>query len=500
MIKGIFVERDYQFKGYNDRNPPEYLKRGELADALNCMLGTDEITKRNGYTMIANDLGSKACQGLKGVRFASGAKELIGVFNGIVYTWTGSGNWSAIGGSYTLSTTADVLIEVANNAVYFFDGINTVPKYNGTTISTVAGIPIGMYARWFHNQMHVGNIVGNPNELKSSTIGDPETFTGGTSSDLSINPNDGDYITGLNNIKDVLSIFKSKRIWTASGFGTSALTLGSIAELSTDVGTLSHRSVVNIGNELLYISFFGGQPHFRSVMRTLYGVLVDNGIISLDIETTMKGLNMARLNQIAGTFDGRYVYWACPNGSSTTNNLVLVYDTIKKGWVRWTGVNASIIENFSVSNTPKIFFGESGADSKSYVLDTSTSDNGTAINFQVTSRRYGGKEPEHKNKYKWLYMRTKESGNYNMTIDYAQDGFNYNNLGTMNMSGTGSILDTMILDSSRLGTTDLRRKRYTIPKNRSYYMQFKMYDTSATSSIAIRDWELLFLKKRMLDE
>jgi len=492
-----YIIRESKFIGYNDRDPPEQLKPRYLADALNCFLKTGEIVKRTGYSLIGNDIElDKPCQGLFGAKFSDGTKELIGVFNGSIYKWTGSGNWALItSGSGVLSTTAQIDIVMANNAVYFFDGTSTVPKYNGTAISTVAAIPKGKYAKWFHNQLHVANISTNKNRLQSSVLGDPETFTGGASSDLDVNPNDGDEITGLQTLKDELFVFKERRVWAATNFGTAALTLSSVEERATGLGTLSNRSIVNTGNELFYISFSGNIPHFRSIMRTLYGVIVDNGIISQDIEGTMNGLNKAKLENTAGFFDGRYVWFALTNGASTTNNLVLTYDTITKGWSRHTGINASVIIDFSVTTTPQVYFGEATDVSKAYVFDSSTDDNGTAINFQVISRRYGGDEPEHKNKYKWLYVRSEETGNYDVTVDYAKDGFSYDNLGTINLSGTGSVFDNIILDTSRLGSTDLSRDRFTFPKNRSYYLQFKLYDTSATSSITIRDWELIFMKK-----
>ena len=132
------------YKGYNDKIPAEHLEPGMLADALNCFIRTGEIEKRTGYTLIADDRGTVAWQGLRGVRFADATKELIGVVNGNIYKWTGSGNWSLItGGTGVLKTTGFVDIVVANNNVYFFDGTNTVPKYDATSITTVAAIPKG---------------------------------------------------------------------------------------------------------------------------------------------------------------------------------------------------------------------------------------------------------------------------------------------------------------------------------------------------------------------
>lgn len=492
-LRGI---REQGFIGYNDRIPAEFLKPGYLEDATNCLITTQEIVKRNGYTLIANDVGNNAIQGLKGVRFASGTKELLMVTNGLVYKWTGSGNWTAVSGSYTLNTSGLIDIVVANNNVYFFDGTNTVPKYDGSTMSTVAAIPIGKYARWFHNQLHVAGMSATPTTLQSSDIGDPETFVGANSSSLGVNPNDGDYITGMHELKDELIVFKQNRAWSMTGFGTSALTLADLNERITGFGAMSHFSIVNIGNDLLYVSFLGNRPVIRSLQRTRYGVLVDGGIVSSAIETTMNGLNKARLQQSVAIFDGTFAWFAFCNASDTTNNLVVTMNVETNGWMKQTGINASVFESFTIGTTPQIYFGEATADSKVYVLDTSTSDNGAAIAFSITTRRYGGDSPELKKKFKWLYIDAKEVGDYDITIDKSPDGFSYDNLGTLNLSGTGAIFDAIVLDTSKLGETDVKLKRFTIAKSRNRYMQFKMYDSSATSEVTIRNWELLYKLKK----
>lgn len=498
MAKNLQIYRENLFKGYNDRLAPEFLPKGYLADALNCFIRTEEIIKRNGYTMIANDAGDNVVQGLKGVRFANGTKELLMVSNGIIYKWTGSGNWTNIGGTYTLSTTADVDIVVANNSVYFFDGANTVPKYNGTTGSTVAAIPIGDKAKWFHNSLYVTGVSGTPNRMRISNNGDPEDFSGGTQATIDVNPNDGDYITGLGVLKDELLIFKTQSVWSLTGFGTAALTLSNLNErISSRSGAISYRSIVNIGNEILYLSFLGDKPHFRAIQRTRYGVLVDGGVISNDIEVSLNGMNKAQLTKVAGIFDGRNVFWSAPQGAATTNNRVYAYDTIIKGWTRHVGINASVWESFTISATPQVYFGEATADSKVYVMDTSTSDNGTAINFSITTKRYGGDVPEAKKKWKYLKTAAKEVGNYNITIDQSKDGFTYDNLGTLNLSGTGAVFNNIILDTSKLGETDVKHNTFNISKALAYYMQFKMYDTSATSVVNIRNWEVLSIPRHI---
>jgi hypothetical protein len=494
--------RESGFIGYNDTDTPEFLPDGMLSDALNCFMRTGDIVKRTGYTIVGSTIGNYSCQGFRAVQFAGGTQELISVFNGIVYKSTG-GVLSAIAGAYTLSTTGYIDVVVANDGVYFFDGINTVPKYNGAAMSTVATIPIGKYAKWLFNQLHVAGMSAIPNTVRSSNAGDPEDFTGGITSTIAVNPNDGDRITALGVINRELLVYKRNRIWSLTGFGT-ALTVSDINERTSGVGTLSHWSLVNVGDDILYLGYLGDVPVIRSLKKTSQSTLIDGGVVSTDIEGTLGNLNKSQLSLTTSIFDGRYAWFSVPNLTDTNNSLILTLDSETlgkkhKGWSRHTGIYATHFDTSTVSGAAVIYFGDSRNNGKIYKLDNSTSDNGTAINFQIKTRRYGGETPELKKKYKWLYITARETGNYDVTIDYAKDGFDFENLGTLNLSGTGSQFDNIILDTSRLGSTDVNKERYTIPKSRNYYMQFKFYDTSAVSSITIRDWEIYFYKKGPTD-
>lgn len=481
-------------KGMNDTVPSEHLQRGYLADALNCFIRTDQIVKRHGYTIIGDDLGSNACQALKGVRFADGTKRIYGVFNGEVKSWTGSGGWTNLGGS--LDTSIYVEIVVANNAAYFFDGIHTVVKVDSAnTLSTVAAMPIGTGAAWFHNMLFIYGIPGAGNDVRISNLGDPENHTTGTATTISVNPNDGDYITGFGDLNDELIVFKSQRVWSITGFGTTTLTVTDLNLKVSGNGTIAPRSIVSTGNELYYINHVGDVPHIRKLSRTRFNTIVDGGIVSKDIETTMSGLNSSAIGKTAGIFDGRNLWFAVPNGSSVFNNKVIMLDTITGGWVRHSGINASCFDLFTIGSEPEMYFGEASADSKAYVFNTSTSDNGSAIEFQVVSRRYGGEYPEFKKKWKYFYVTAQESGDYDVNISYATDGFSFNSLATLNLAGTGAIFGSIILGSSRLGSTDIKQERYSLPKIVRRYIQFKLNETSTDSSVAIRDWEVMMFPK-----
>jgi len=488
-------------KGYNDKLPPEFIPKGYLADIKNGVISNDKIETRTGYSAVGNDTGNKAILGLCGITTSAGLKRLYSFHNDSgdtaieIYDWTGSGNKTKIDDSLLTNVGEGVNCVAAENVLYAFDGGSVPAKITPGSPSTAAAVadgnfPAGKFAVWFHNFLFVAGVSASKSRLYWSDLGDSDDFTNGVTGSLDINPDDGDEITGLAVLKDELIIFKRNRIWSLTGFGTASFTVDDLNEKLTGFGTVSHRSIVNTGNDLYYMSHVGGEPEFRSLQRTRYGVIVEGGLISDDIKGTLSGLNEGRLGQTAGIFDGRKVRWSYPLSGSTTNNQNSILDTVTSGWTRDTGINASCFAEFDFSSESAIYFGEATADSLTYILDTSTNDNGSAIDFQVFTRRYGGDRPELKKKWKYLYITTEDTGDYDLTVESSPDGRSYDSLGTVNVKASETILPFTL--PAVLGTTDIVKERLHFAKKRGYSLQLKFYNSSLDEPVVIRDWEILY--------
>ena len=502
----LFIIRESLFgKGYNDKLSPEFIPKGYMADILNGVITDERITKRTGYSLRGNDTGDTPILGLQGIRQADGTRRLYkfadnsGGTETEIWEWTGSGNWTSLDQTLFATQGNDVNCTVAENVVHCFNGADTpviiTPGSPGSAAAAGdSNYPAGAFSAWFHNFHFVAGVSSLPNRLYWSDLDDSDDFTNGVTGSVDINPNDGDVITGLSVLGNELIIFKKNRIWSLTGFGTSTFDVANVNERITGFGTASHRSIVNVGNDLYFLTHVGGVPEFRSLQRTRFGEIVSGGIISDHIRGTMDGLNEGRLDQVTGIFDGRRAYWAYPLSGSTTNNQMSVYDTVTKGWVRWTGANASIFAEIDFSSESQIYFGEAGNNSLVYRFDTTTNDNGTAISFRVDTRNYGGDRPEIKKKWKYLYTTTETAGSYNLTVQESPDGFTFEELGTIDLSSAGGVLP-MTLDTDKLGATDIKKKRLPFSKRTSYFNQLRFIQAGLDQSAVLRDWELLYLQR-----
>jgi hypothetical protein len=501
-----YTEREF-YKGYNDTLKPELLPAGYAADALNCVLENDKIEKRTGYSLVGNDQGSKRGLGLFGYENAAGTKRLVAMFddaggaNAIMSHWTGSGNWANVNGGGSFTANIDVNFEQGDDLLFTFNGTDSSYKYDGTDASAVAAVPVTKYARWFHNYMFCAGNSSTPSRLYFSNVGDPETW--GAGDYIDVNPNDGDVITGLHILGDELIVTKKNRVWVLTGFGSAGFAVTDINERVTGFGNISHRSMANIGNDNLFLSFVGEMPHIRSVQRTRYAVVVAGGIVSDNIEGTLGGVNKTKLDLSACFFDGRRYYLALADGSSTYNNLVLVYDTLNKGFTRWTGLNPAAWAVSTIGGSAEIYFQEASADSKVYKLDTSTNDNTVAIDFQYKTRAFvcrgarGDIKADTKAKWKYLYLTADSGNDVDLLIQSSPDLFTFEDEATVNLTGQSTVLPFTL--PQRLGVTTATRERVNIGRNPTHMMQFLFKQAEADKPVTIREYSVLFKPKRLRD-
>jgi len=399
------------------------------------------MAKQPGNTPTAVTLGAFGILGGYGFEPAGGTKVQIALLNGSsnaqLYRWTGSGTWAAIG-SANITKDLPMNFIQASNSLFGFNGTDAI-DYDGTTVTkNRAGIPLGKFSAWFHNYHFVAGVTASPNRLYWSSLGDPLTFGG--SDYVDINANDGDVITGLAQFNDELYIFKNNSIWSISGWSGSTFTATTIAGQNTNsringLGTPSHQSIVSLGKDLYYLSFFGGIPHFRVLSISAFGKVWDQGIVSYDIETTMKGLNLSQLSKCAGTYDGKKIRWAIPNGSSTTNNLVLAFrpditllsslaptaEHPHRSWAVHTGITPSQYWHSTVSGRDKLYYGDATTAGFVYEGDTSVyTDNGVNITMDIKSRDYLA-DPGRKSKFKYMYVYFKTGSAGTITVNARID-------------------------------------------------------------------------------
>lgn len=501
------------FVGMNDRLPSHELPAGVFNLLDNVLVADNKIVKRPGNTGSTAIAGSQNMLGSIAFERSNGSKSIIiclnGASNAQLYESTNGTTFSAIG---TANLTKDAMMNfvLASDRVFGFNGTDVV-DYDGTTVTkNRATVPAGKFGFWFHNYLFVSGVTGNPDRVYWSDLGTPTVFTGANFID--INANDGDFVTALNTLNDELVTFKNQSVWSLTGFSGSTFSTTTIAGQNTNsrvygFGTPSHRGVVPAGKNLYYLSFVGGVPHIRMLERTMFGNVLDAGIVSYEMEGTMGSLNYAQLNKVAGVFDGKYCYWALPTGANTTNSIVIqlwhdkLYQTAQgpmRSWVKHT--SGYTVDDFflsTISGKIKLYWSDASTSGKIFLVDSSVNtDNGVATVAEIRPRDFMA-DPARKTKWKYVPIKfdTGSAGTLvvNARIDQATTFANQRNI---SLAGSSPALGMFILGTSTLGGAATSRNFVTLQQLTGTLLGLQMKE-STSNGLTLYDFQVLGNRKGM---
>lgn len=221
----------------------------------------------------------------------------------------------------------------------FVGGAPDAPiKYSGSGNAAVLGgsPPSGSFGFTHNNRFFIGNTTANPSRIYWSILSNAEDWSGTGSGSQDIEVNDGDTLVGATPLNtDIVLLFKQNSIHQfvtrTSPFPYFPLFKG--------VGAVGKNAIVNVDGIAYFIT-----PRAR--MKATDGSSIT--VFPDSIDDIWDGLNASRLQYIQGiryTGEGiDHLIWICSNGSSSTNNLAIVWDLQNKCWLQHTtGYKANVV-------------------------------------------------------------------------------------------------------------------------------------------------------------
>lgn len=192
---------------------------------------------------------------------------------------------------------------------------------------------------------------------------------------IDVSPNDGDWITGLLPYDDYLIITKNRSVWLLVGSGPSDF---EVRRIHDGIGCVAPRSLVKVVDSFAFASTEG---IYLSDIST-------PTLISERLKETWKKMNRRRLHQIAGEFYDHKLRMDMPFGSSTVNNIRIIYDSIRKClYLQEMSAHASCYAKYSEAGQEVLLFGHAGNGQVSHA-DTGTSDAGQPITMEWGTKHF----------------------------------------------------------------------------------------------------------------
>lgn len=227
---------------------------------------------------------------------------------------------------------------------------------------------------------------GNPNVPGATVFAGTPALT--EANVLDIRKNDGDKITALGVFQDVLIVFKERSIFQVTFDSSGNPT---VTPVTYATGCVSHKSVVNIENDISFMSreghrVLGNEPQFFTAIRTQ--------VLSIRIQPSMDAINKQYYSRCNGVyFDNKYIL-AYPVGSSSISKT-MTYDRRFQAYSLWTNFNAqAMVRYIDSSNNEDLYFLDDGGTQVYKRVAGTYNDNGAAIEAYVVSKAQDLNNPD----------------------------------------------------------------------------------------------------------
>ena len=386
-----------------------------------------------------------------------------------------SGNWAAASGD-TFTAAKDTDFTQARLKLFIWNGQDGGAYFDGSAVTRPGTMPKAKFSVYYQNKHIAAGVDGQPSRLFISNLTNAADFTvttGGTQPQpdstndtengnpnvpgatvfagtpalteanvLDIRKNDGDKITALGVFQDVLIVFKERSIFQVTFDSSGNPT---VTPVTYATGCVSHKSVVNIENDISFMSreghrVLGNEPQFFTAIRTQ--------VLSIRIQPSMDAINKQYYSRCNGIyFDNKYIL-AYPIGSSAISKT-MTYDRRFQAYSLWTNFNAQdMVRYIDSQNNEDLYFLDDGGTQVYKRITGTYNDNGAAIEAYVVSKAQDLGNPDI-TKF-WVDLRLifrRLSGQITFTV-YQDDGVTVGSavIGTISSRGMGlNMLGTVIL-------------------------------------------------------
>lgn len=388
------IDRRY-FTGMNSYDAATEIGDTECVDIQNGLVSEEGlIVQRKGLTDIGDSISGAARNYGLGTLEVSGVANLYRVDATNWYRLSGTSNWVSV--KSNLTNALESVMEQAKGLLFLSNGTDNVHSINGSNTVTDEGDtntdpPKGTIYEFHDNRMFASGVSGaNEDIVYYSDVADPQTWSRSTNIFRAWQGAKGK-VKQLKSFKEKeLVIYKEDTILILDTTGATPLTDWELRLFNQTIGCPAGRTIVNIGNDHIFLSNDGVRILTRSQFDT-----VQAGIISREIQDIIDDINWDAIDTAhAVYFNNKYIL-ALPTGTSTTANQVVIWDSLatlgasRKGlpinsWVRIPSGTWDIA-NFVVSryNTEPKLVGGHVSDGQVFSCLDGASDDGSVIDLFI---------------------------------------------------------------------------------------------------------------------
>jgi hypothetical protein len=188
--------------------------------------------------------------------------------------------------------------------------------------------------------------------------------------------------------------------------GDVSFTVPNAYKLPGSRGTNAPFGIVNVLNDYIYPN---SQAFYNLGSRAQYLNLLSTDEVSSNIRPTLKNINQSAASKIAGVYHDGKLFMSYPTGTSTSNNMTLIYDTEKKlkPWIpeAFTVGFERFFQYTDTLGTRHLLGWKTGDDKFTQISADILGDYGTGYEHILTT---GLNSVDDKNRFGWMQVEEAE--------------------------------------------------------------------------------------------
>lgn len=310
-----------------------------------------------------------------------GNKHLVRVV-GTKLQYNNNGTWTDISGTWSNTDWDATNFDINGPALILTNGTDTPQYWNGTSLTAIASMPKGKYTASDNRRVYTAGKSGEEDTIYFCAFQKATDWTTAQNSGaVQFYTDRGGPITALKAFQGQIYGFKKDAFCLIFHTG-DARTTHRLVEGSNNIGCVSHRTVVDVGD---YLMWLGEKDVYICAGGMARG-------IGAPVRSFLDKINPNTLqNACAFTENGRY-YICIPTGSNTQPDTCLVYDTNIKKWLPYSTSLGGLRCTAQLNNVAYA----ADANGMTFKMNDGTTDNGAAIPWMIESRPFddGMKEAE----------------------------------------------------------------------------------------------------------
>lgn len=400
-------------KGLNNLISDTLINDQESSDLENIQfVESGAPSKSDGYTSVGTGLTNNP-RGLGYYVDTSSNKYLLTV-DGTDLKYLNTGVWTTISGA-SFSSSAQINFTQCEGFMFIWDGTVGGAYLSGTTLTRPGTMPSAKFSIYYNGYHIAAGVTGQENRIyiasqttasgkittsrayeftrdaaqsslnNSTEVPGANVFSGttNTANYVDISKNDGDRITGFTKFSDALIIFKEKSIYQLT-FDSTGLPI--VSSVTKSYGTVSHRSVDSVDNDVFFLSrngiyVLGNEPNYFNVIRT--NELTARILPYIDL------INQTAYSKATAIFNRYLYYLGIPTGTNTYNDTVITYDKRFLAFSIQSYYTPEAFCLFTDSNNNEVLYFTDAQSAKVYKFTPGVySANGTAIDARWASKNY----------------------------------------------------------------------------------------------------------------